>query len=179
MRWHRLDLESTLSEVAACLGRLEQRDITAFAKELIETAESLARRMIESEKAEEIGRDQPPLAATTGKKSTRAKAPKATASKAVPTDDFRAAMKLVLMLVAAVYRDALILESAASRALSTLPERFALGKRPATDENGADPESCIRAVAEAETMLDRNVNNQLLCEHLAARLSGSILSAAP
>ena len=173
LRWHRLDLESTLSEVASCLGRLENRDITEFGKGLIETAESLARRMIESQKTEEPQRDELSLgAANNRKRPTRAKAPKTAASKAVPTDDFRAAMKLVLMLIAAVYRDALIMESKGSSALTTLPERYALA-------NGVDPESCIRAVAEAETMLDRNVNNQLLCEHLAARLSGSIVSAAP
>ena len=178
IRWQRLDLESTLSEVTSCLGRLENRDIEAFGKGLIETAESLASRMIESAKTGEAERDELPFARTkTRKKSTRANAPKP-AAKAVPTDDFRAAMKLVLMLIAAVYRDALIMASAGSSALMTLPERYALAKRPATDEGGADPESCIRAVAEAETMLDRNVNNQLLCEHLAVRLSGLMVSAA-
>ena len=174
LRWHQLELEATLNDVAACLSRLDGLDPEAFGKGLIEAAESLARRTIALDKADETTADEPlATAAKPRRTSAGVKAPKAAAGKSVPTDDFRAAMKLVLMLVAAVFRDAVIVRAGGDGELAALPAHRPLSERLAAGELGAAPEACIRAVTEAETMLDRNVNNQLLCERLAAALCGS------
>jgi hypothetical protein len=97
-----------------------------------------------------------------------------TGSRAVATDDFRTAMKLLLMLAAALFRDALILRDGADTGLMSLPAQQRLSAVLAEGAFAAPPEDCIAAVAEAESMLDRNVNNQLLCERLAAALVGAV-----
>ena len=179
LRWHRLELARTLNDVAGCLSRLDALDPEAFGKGLIEAAELLARRMIALDKAEETAADVPSAPVTTTRqKGAGVKAPSATAGKSVPTDDFRAAMKLVLMLVAAVFRDALIVQAGGEVDLAALPAHRTLSERLAAGGLGAGPEASIRAVTEAEVMLERNVNNQLLCERLAAALCGSTVAIA-
>jgi DNA polymerase-3 subunit delta' len=180
LRWHRIGLSQTIDDVSECLNRLDGLDPQTFGKSLIEAAESLARRTMALEKTEETQVELPPSGTTKTrrKKAAPAKAPKAAAGKTVPTDEFRAAMKLTLMLVAAIFRDVLIVQSGGDVALTALSGSNPLVERLSRGAASADdPETCLRAVAEAETMLDRNVNSQLLCERLAAALTGAPLSS--
>ncbi len=190
LHWHRIGLLDALQDVSLCISRLEQRDPEAFAKGLIETAELLAKRSLgggaslhaastaESDAGEEAadedatdeeGDDESP-----GGPARRGGGKPRSGSKAVSTDDFRAALKLLLMLAAALFRDALILRDGADRNLLSLPGQDRLSATLARAIFTAPPEDCISAIAEAESMLDRNVNNQLLAERLAAAMAGAV-----
>jgi DNA polymerase III delta' subunit len=189
LHWHRIGLLGTLDDVALCISRLEHRDPSAFAKGLIETAELLAKRTVEAagrvqddaaadadgdddEDASDVEENDEPAGRAGSRGGGGGKS--RTGSRAVATDDFRTAMKLLLMLAAALFRDALILRDGADTGLMSLPAQQRLSAVLAEGAFAAPPEDCIAAVAEAESMLDRNVNNQLLCERLAAALVGAV-----
>jgi hypothetical protein len=75
------------------------------------------------------------------------------------------------MLIAAVYRDALVAQTGHGEHLRHLPTRLHLIKDLARGWPAERLETCIKAVAEAEWMIDRNVAPQLVCEGLAVALS--------
>ncbi len=152
LHWHRLGLLDSLTQVAHLLAADAQANPEQFAKALLEIAEELALRDLE----------------LSGSEDEEGAASRARAK--VDTDQMRQALKLTLMLIAAVCRDALVRceTSAAQRCLlpPDLPAPQRLARQPGT--HLAD---CIAAVADTERLLDRNVAPQLACERLAALLS--------
>lgn len=164
VQWHRLGLLAALPELAGALEAVEAGDPEAFGQGCLTIAGALAARALtepqeESEAAEEEGDpDEPP--------ATRA------GGKSIPTDELRAALKLVFLLLAALYRDALV-RAAAEEAACHLPEQAALTSRLAAA--GPEPlQNALPAIVLAERMLDQNVAPQLVCERLAVALRNEV-----
>ncbi|MBU0640836.1 MAG: hypothetical protein KKB50_18375 [Planctomycetes bacterium] len=166
--WQRCGLLDALGAVTAALQAVPQGDPPSFGSALVETANTLAVRMLSLA----TGEDANDQAATEGdgpaERGTKAGA------KTIPTDDFRAALKLVLMLVAALGRDALLTQAAAPQHLRNMAGQAAAVAALARRVPAGVLEESIRAVSVAEMMLDRNVAPQLACERLAVALQGGI-----
>ena len=168
LQWHRMGLLDAFKEVVRGLAARLPNDPEAFGKALIETAQGLAERGLE------VAVDDEPLSDENDNGDTNSGKGGA---KTLETDQLRDALKLVLMLVAAVYRDALISASADDVALRTLPSGIAVVEELARMVTGDQLAQRIEAIATAERMIDRNVAPQLACERLAAALTGELTSA--
>ena len=160
LRWHQLGLLDALEPVSGAVARLPAGDPEAFGQALVETATELATRAVR------LGGEEEDTAAEDDEEDDGPKS----ASKTVPTDALRDALKLVLMLVAALYRDELLdqIGAAGLRLLAERPgvERLAAANAPERLE------ACVAAVNQAERMLDRNVAPKLVGEWLAVALLG-------
>ncbi|MFH1746122.1 MAG: DNA polymerase III subunit delta' [Planctomycetota bacterium] len=160
LRWHRVGLLEALGQVTAALDRLDAVAVESFGNALVDAATSLAQRSMRAgqEEAEEWSAEE------NNAKSN---------SKTVPTDELRAALKLVLMLVAAIYRDILVatVDSTARRCLPALRQR---NDKQAQEASFEMLDARVRAVVNAEYMLDRNVAPQLVCERLGLALTGTV-----
>jgi len=160
LEWHRLGVLSALEVVAECLERLPAGDVEMFGKTLVELATQLAERgrRADREEADDL---EPTEAEDTGSVS----------GSTVPTDELRDALKLVLALVAALQREALInrLGAAEVSHLHRLRRRAAA---IAAAVSALRIENGVQAVVEAERMLDANVSPQLVCERLGVALLG-------
>ena len=95
-------------------------------------------------------------------------------SRTIETDQLRAALKLVLLLIAAIYRDALVIQSASGTTLRLLPPELTAVDTLAGSADADQLADRIAAIAIAERMLDRNVAPQLTCERLAVALTGEL-----
>jgi len=163
LEWHRLGVLPALDVVAECLERLPAGDVETFGKTLVELATQLAERGRRADDEEAEGRD-----------ATETEDTSPASGSTVPTDELRDALKLVLALVAALQREALVVCLGAAQ-VSHLhrfrPRASALADAVSSHrlENG------VRAVVEAERMLDANVSPQLVCERLGVALLGERL----
>lgn len=180
-RWHELGLLAHVDAVAQCVQGLAEGDPEAFGKTMVEIATELAAESVRLDDETEMGGE--PGGGKGGGKSS------------VPTDALRDALKLVFMVVASLYRDALLVQVDVAR-LRALPrqsvpllvasvigrEQGPLLKSGGTG-NRRDTEAidyvngCIHAINDAERMLDRNVAPQLVCEQLAVALLGETPAA--
>ena len=163
VQWHQIRLLDCLDGVCTCLDRLDADDPEGFGRELVETATALARRTAQPTEPD----DAPPSDDYDEENGSSG-----SSAKTVPTDELRDALKLVLMLVASLYRDALVTTHApdADRSLPELRKRVdSLARSWSADTL----EAGVHAVANAERMLDRNVAPQLVGERLAAALTGT------
>ena len=77
-------------------------------------------------------------------------------------------------MIAAICRDALIVQSASERGLCRLPSELTAVATLAGDADADPLADRIQAIATAEYMLDRNVAPQLTCERLAVALTGEL-----
>jgi len=93
----------------------------------------------------------------------------------VTVDALREAVKRVLMLIAAFYRDALVVRVGAESRCHLSGHRQHVQKL--SGQTGGRLEDSLRAIVQAEQMLDRNVAPQLACEWLAAALCGLVPAA--
>lgn len=161
LRWHRIGLLSALDTIGERLDSLSASDPESFGKALVETATGLATRSMEAygqaaaADSEEQGGTRNPAART------------------VPTDELRDALKLVLLLIAALHRDALVVRTGAE-ALRNVPAQQRRVDHLAAENPLDHLDACLNAVSDAERMLDRNVAPQLACEHLAVALMGEL-----
>ena len=161
LQWQQIGLLAALEQVAETVAHVSTGDPESFAKALVETATALVTRAAEEEDDEDVeeteAEDETPRSG----------------DKAVPTDVLRDALKLVLLLIGALYRDALVVRTGAP-ALRHVPQQAArvdqLARQASVDQLEAD----LRAVSEAERMLDRNVAPQLAGERLAVALRGEL-----
>ena len=166
LHWHGIGLLTALAQVSQILANGLAENPEVFGKALLEIADELAIRTVENSgnfAEEQLNGEEPARAA-------RSKV----ASSSIETDQRRAALKLVLLLIAAILRDALVAQSASQATLRALPPELTgvdvLAGRVDPDQL-ADR---IQAVATAERMLDRNVPPQLTCERLAIALTGEL-----
>ena len=164
LQWHRIGLLTALAQVSNGLTAGLVSEPERFAKALLEIARELAIRTIEDAK---IDTDEPPY-------NDDETAPSRSGPKTIETDQLREALKLVLLLIAAIYRDALIVGSAGDSGLQALPPELGAVNALARAADADQLAERIQAVATAERMLDRNVTPQLACEHLAIALSGDL-----
>lgn len=164
LKWYRSDLLRALSAVAAELRTIPAGDPESFGKNLVEIATELARSgRTTADEEEELEfepddeRDDEPVARSAGKK--------------VPTHELRDALRLVLLLIGALHRDALLdLTGAAAPRFAPQEGHFVAALAAHSSISRLD--TAILAVAEAEQMLERNVAPQLVCERLAVVLLG-------
>ncbi len=169
LQWHRIGLLTALAQVSQALANGLADNPETFGKTLLEIARELAIRTVE-----ETGHfAEEPLNGDENGETTRSK----TGSKTIETDQLRAALKLVLLLIAAIYRDALIVQSAGEITLRALPPELTAVDTLAGDADADQLAERIQAIATAERMLDRNVAPQLTCEHLAIALTGELPAA--
>jgi len=168
LQWHKIGLLTSAAQIAQTLAGGTAFKPEAFGKTLIEIAQELAVRTIEETEhfAFEVEEDD------------NGDASKSVAVEKIGPDQLRPALKLVFLLIAAIYRDALTTRANADPALRvTSPGNAAVNaliERFTADQLG----ECIRMIAVAERMLDRNVSPQLTCEHLAPGLTGELSSMA-
>ncbi len=156
LAWQRGGLLALLPPAGEQITALGGGDVEAFGKGLVDMGAALALGMRAADEDEGEG---------------EAGAGKGSGGKSVATDELRGGLKLVLMLVAALYREALLLASGTPQ-LCYLAEARARAERLAETHATDQLEARIQAVANAERMLDRNVAPQLVCERLGVALTG-------
>jgi DNA polymerase III delta' subunit len=152
LHWHQIGLLDQLAAVDDALQSRGTHDATAFAEMLVQSATTLGQAVLEDQSDEEEA-------------PTRSRG-----GKSVPTDALRDALKLVLMLLATRYRDALVAAVGAGDLVRLAPATGGLGLT-------ADPphaDEALAAIHEAERNLDRNVAPQLVLERLAVALAGEL-----
>jgi DNA polymerase-3 subunit delta' len=168
LQWHRTGLLTALAQVSNGIGAGLVDNPETFGKALLEIAGELAARTVDETNG--FADEQPDEDNSAASKSRGS-------SKTVETDQLREALKLVLLLVAAVYRDALIVRSGSDESLRALPPAMTVVDELANGTDADQLSERIEAVATTERMLDRNVAPQLVCERLAIALSGQIADA--
>lgn len=160
LRWHKLDLLACGDTVADGVARVAAGDPESVARSWVEVATELGSRWLSlGDVDEEESEDEPSTARSS--------------AKSVPTDVLRDALKLVLMLVAAVYRDALVAHVQAGSP-RLLPQQAGCADQLAAQASESHLGTCVQAVHEAERMLDRNVAPQQACEWLAVACAGEL-----
>ncbi|MBN2447018.1 MAG: DNA polymerase III subunit delta' [Phycisphaerae bacterium] len=151
--WNNIGLLDTLNAVAPLVAAHRPHNPQPLATGLLQAADALAGRMLAVEANGDADEDESPTKSS---------------SRGIPTDTQRAALKLVLMLVAAVYREALLTRVAtAQRHLPTLNN---VATRLAATLDDDTCATAIQAVAQTEQLIDRNVAAQLAAERLAIAL---------
>lgn len=147
LSWHRVDLLGVLPELSQLLQTHHPHDPEPFGQRLAELTETVGQQLASLEAAEESDEE------TTSR-----------GSKTLSTDTQRAAFKLLLMLIAAHYRDALVAGETTGHSSTLLSE---LTTAPVDFEASS---MAITAVVQAEHAVDRNVALQLAAEQLAVAL---------
>ena len=166
LHWHKIGLLTALAQVSQGLASGLADNPEVFGKTLLEIANELAIRTIDESgnfADEQFNGDE------------NAEIPRSKASsRTIETDQLRAALKLVLLLIAAIYRDALVIQSASGTTLRLLPPELTAVDTLAGSADADQLADRIAAIAIAERMLDRNVAPQLTCERLAVALTGEL-----
>ena len=166
LHWHKIGLLTALAQVSQGLANGLADNPEVFGKTLLEIANELAIRTID-----ESGN----FADEQSNGDENAEIPRSKASsRTIETDQLRAALKLVLLLIAAIYRDALVIQSASGTTLRLLPPELTAVDTLAGSADADQLADRIAAIAIAERMLDRNVAPQLTCERLAVALTGEL-----
>jgi DNA polymerase III delta' subunit len=164
LRWQQLGLLGALDQVAGGLAALSAGDPESFAGRMLEIAGGLA---VQRAAATEAEGEQATEEEETPEQDESPRA----AARTIPTDLLREGIKLVLLLVAALYRDALVAAAGAA------PARQLLRWTAATDalargRSAEALEAGVTAAVDAERMVDQNVAPQLALEHVAVVLRG-------
>ncbi len=182
LRWQRIGLLDTYAAMARLLdpGVLDEPE--GFGKNMIELAggvtERLRATLRDPDGAAARGRaesgDNAGAPAAAGDDfqdeeddddGAEAGASASKSAKKIPTDELRDALKLLLALGAAIYRDALVSAGGAEMLRIAARQTARL-----SSTNLDDLDAGIRAFADAERLLDRNVAPQLTLERLAIQL---------
>lgn len=160
LEWRRAGLCGALTEISGLVASGALARPEAFGKRFLEIAESLAAPG-EDESDAEDGADED---------NGDAEAPKPrSASRKLSTDQVREAVKLSLLGLAGILRDALALEAGAPQ-VRKLPRGLRAVELLAQRGPAGELAARMQAVQEAEVMLDRNVAPQLALERLAVTL---------
>lgn len=151
LRWDRVKLLDRISDVEQAWASLG--DISAFAKQLDDSAKALGTAL---QTPDEHGEDE-----------------SADIEESGPVDDTdarRAGMKLLLMLLSAALRDALVSEISAGSAPLLLPRAASLRNRIARKFSAEHIELTLDAISQTEARIDRNVALPATCEWLAVAI---------
>lgn len=162
LAWQRqYALLERLPEIAGLLRLVWRGDVPAFGKALGDLGKVLAATAQEPDNADETDADNDEDAEGTD----------SAAEREVTTDAWRAALKLVLLVFAALLRDVLVQQAGAPTLarLAPLEEIIRELHRHLSPDAVA---AALAAVAEAEEQLDRNVAVPLVGERLAIALLG-------
>ncbi|TWT43796.1 DNA polymerase III subunit delta' [Phycisphaerae bacterium RAS1] len=172
IRWQQMGVLDALRDLAALVPQFESDAPDAAATRLVEIATALGQRA-----SGDVAPDDDDEAA--GEEADDADSPRSGrgSAKTIATDVLRDALKLILTLVSAIYRDALVAQSAAAE-LRNLAAFTRLTDRLAAEWPQERLDAAVRAAAEAESMLDRNVAAQLVCERLVLTISGRVAATA-
>lgn len=168
-RWRKAGLLELLPTLDGLLVDRRYEHPESFAKELLEAASGVAQRLrsassessiVENDSASDEDEDAEDGEAGTGKRA---------ASKTIPADELRDALKLTLTLFSALLRDALLLGTGATPRLVSRASSTAVLAKELDELAIADR---LEAVMQSERLIDRNVAPQLACESLAIALGG-------
>lgn len=170
LRGHAIDLLDALERISELLTASDFEHPERFSKALLEVAETLATRARKADRGESAAVAEE--TATEDEPDEEDDSPGRVSGSKLPTDELRDALKQVLSLIAAIYREALIVRAGA-QPLRGLPG-LAAPEKLASDQSLSELEAAIRAITAAEWMLDRNVSPQLACERLAVALADGI-----
>jgi DNA polymerase-3 subunit delta' len=165
--WRETGLLALLEPVAA-LSIAQLGDPEAFAKGAIQLAADLAKRSSAAAPSDEADEPDDEDDDESGEGDDGGES-----SKSVSTDALRSALRLILMLIATLHRDALLIQNGAAGLLAgRWPETVIVGlaKQRAT----AQLHAAVAAAAETERMIDRNVAPQLALERLAVAMLGEL-----
>jgi DNA polymerase-3 subunit delta' len=166
LRWAEAGLLTALTEVAELVECLPADDPEGWAKRLIDGAQKLALRLRGGVQPEEPEEAEPEEGEEAGEELSRLRT-----GSDLETDDLRDALKLSLMLVAAILRDALARRSGAEGLLA-VADASAAAEKLATAHSAEELAGRIEACSRAEWMIDRNVTRVLACERLAIAMGG-------
>lgn len=176
LRWHALGVSDVMNDVALLLREPPAGTPEAFAKRLLAVADGLARRSVRLDRGDSVGNsdfaDEEGAGDDADDEAAEDSSDKRSATKDAPTDALRDALRLVLAVIASAFRDALIVSSGGDARLLALPAHRAALKGLLCND-WVEPVDAVRAVARAESMLDRNVAPQLALEALAVTLTGA------
>ncbi len=182
LRWHAGGLLDARQEIDQCLAAGPPYDAESFAKALVEISATLAGNLAGLEQSPAREADAPADAddATRADPDSedsdadaqeagarRASGRRGGASKAVSTDQLRDSLRLSLMLVSSLLRQAMLVAGGPSGQARPARSVDALGK--------LDPLSladAIESCGATERILERNVAPQLALERLAVALGG-------
>ncbi len=184
--WRRMALLEVFDAVAQLAAEDSATHPEAFGKRMIELATDVSRRVIalEREEADRLPgtaavRELEAAAEEEVERDDDEEDEEDAGPKKIATDRLRDALKLVLSMLSAFYRDVLVdsaLRSCGTRivdeSLRMLPAKAAESARLAQQLDPQRIDAAIRAIAECERMIDRNVAPQLACEHLAIASAG-------
>lgn len=175
LRWHAAGLLAAVTAVGAAVADATQERPEVFAKRLLAVATELGaalQQQVEVEQGDTAveltpeGEDEAEESTPDSEERTGSRK----GGEKTSTDVLRSGFKLVLALVAAVYRDGLCTAAGAAE-LRVLPGLVELSGRLA-EGSKERLQQVIEGVNETELMVDRNVAPQLACERLGVVLRG-------
>ncbi|MFN0136991.1 MAG: DNA polymerase III subunit delta' [Phycisphaerae bacterium] len=171
LRWHKIDLLAAVDSLAGTLGLcIDEPD--RFAKAVLETTNELALRAKKADTPAAEALDEPlPEIEAAADEDEDEEAESRASSKKIATDQLRDATRLSLLVVATLLRDALLAgeNAGAMQIFGKQAVVRQLSQRWSQDELS----DAIRAIATAETMIERNVSPQLALERFAAAARGA------
>jgi hypothetical protein len=182
LRWAQGRLLDDLEDVAQLLSGARLIHPEKTGEQMVEIARRLALRLAQASATGDADADEDEPRAEPDSDDGEAdaesdgrRAPGRAAERAVPTDQLRDALKLVLMLAAAIFREALLHRVEAAGTLRAFERPPAAVETLSSRLSAARLADALEAVGQCERMLDRNVAARLACE----RLCVAVLAETP
>jgi DNA polymerase III delta' subunit len=173
LRWAQGRLLDDLEGVAELLSGARLIHPEKSGEQMVEIARRLAVRLAQASATAEPDADEDEAQAEPDSDDGEAdaesdgrRAAGRVSERAVPTDQLRDALKLVLMLAAAVFREALLHRVKAAGALRAFERPPAVVETLSSRLSAGRLADALEAVGQCERMLDRNVAARLACERL-------------
>lgn len=180
LRWAEGRLLDELDTAAEFLRGASLIHPEKAAEKLVEAGKRLAQRLA-GEKVDDTGESSEPADAGDEADETESEpaeaGPSRASSRSVPTDQLREGMKLMLLLVAALLREALLEKAQGAAGLRAFESAPPVVPALAGYFDPPGLADAIEAVALAERMLDRNVAPRMACEYLCAAILGEAPAA--
>lgn len=166
LRWAQSGLLTTLAEIAALLDPASLDDPEEWTQRLVGGAQRMALRF-RGEAPQEEPQEEP----GEGQEANEGERPGSRGSREAETDELREALRLSLMLVAHLLRDALARRSGAE-VLLAIPQAATTTEQLAGKYCAEELAERIEACRHTEWMIEHNVAPGLACERLAIVLAG-------
>jgi cell division septum initiation protein DivIVA len=167
LRWAESGLLTTLTVLTALLDPASLDDPEEWAQRLLGEAQDMALRL----RGEARQEQEPPEETEEIQEANEGERARVRGNRDAETDELREALRLALMLVAALLRDALARRSGAEPLLA-VPQAVTAAERLAEQYSAEELAERIEACCRSEWMIDHNVSPGLACERLAIVLAG-------
>jgi len=167
LRWAESGLLTTLTVLTALLDPASLDDPEEWAQRLLGEAQDMALRL----RGEARQEQEPPEETEEIQEANEGERARVRGNRDAETDELRESLRLALMLVAALLRDALARRSGAEPLLA-VPQAVTAAERLAEQYSAEELAERIEACCRSEWMIDHNVSPGLACERLAIVLAG-------